>query len=167
MISGYASLNTIKRIISVQSDKLPAIAAMAERFAPLLGSYYYGIWQHNLIEQLTWGRVSRSKSSVATLGPIIYRAPSWSWASINGRVHFLTRLHRRYKVSCTLISIHTTPQDNEIPGGKILESSNPLREKLKRRPFDTPHRWWSKFQCMTARYGGQRRPSNSPTLVCK
>jgi hypothetical protein len=38
------------RAMSMQSDKLPEIAAMAERFAPLLGNYYARIWQNELMK---------------------------------------------------------------------------------------------------------------------
>jgi len=40
------------RNMSVPSDRLPAIAALAERFAAVLGHYYAGLWQYNLIRQL-------------------------------------------------------------------------------------------------------------------
>jgi hypothetical protein len=39
--------------MSVQSDKFPAIAAMAEQFAPVLGHYCASMWQHELMKQLT------------------------------------------------------------------------------------------------------------------
>jgi hypothetical protein len=114
-----------RRAMSMQSDKLPAIAAMAERFAPLLGNYYAGICQHELMKQLTWYRSKWPKSSIITLG---YRAPSWSWTSLNVRVHFLTELNGGgYRVCCSLMSIRTTPKDTGVQYSEVLEASITLR----------------------------------------
>ena len=41
-------------VMSLQSDKLLAIAALVERSAPILGEYYAGIWQYGIINQLWW-----------------------------------------------------------------------------------------------------------------
>jgi hypothetical protein len=43
-----------QRVMSLQSDKLPAIAALVERSAPILGEYYSGKWQYGIINQLGW-----------------------------------------------------------------------------------------------------------------
>ena len=65
------------------SDKLPAISASAKNLQQTTawqGEYLAGLWEHRLIDQLLWsahGRALRTKE---------YRAPSWSWASMDGPV---------------------------------------------------------------------------------
>lgn len=66
------------RSLSYSSDKLPAIAGVAEIFGEkaILGQYLAGLWTHDIGRHLAWE------------GPFIrtsgYRAPSWSWAAYDG-----------------------------------------------------------------------------------
>ncbi|KAJ8063004.1 hypothetical protein OCU04_008249 [Sclerotinia nivalis] len=75
-IDAYTSGNLTKA-----SDKLVAISAIAREMKPLMRSRYLaGLWEVNLVPQLAWfclGGTSRST---------VYRAPSWSWASIDGSI---------------------------------------------------------------------------------
>lgn len=60
------------------SDKFPAISGIARLFAERLDDEYVaGLWRGSLIEGLLWQGlgVRRVKE---------YRAPSWSWASVDG-----------------------------------------------------------------------------------
>jgi Heterokaryon incompatibility protein (HET) len=80
-------------------DKLPAISAIAAEIAKITGwSYVAGLWKEHLFSDLLWRsdvHTSESSSSQdinASLSnplrprPAKYRAPSWSWASIDGAV---------------------------------------------------------------------------------
>ncbi|KAF4946769.1 hypothetical protein FGADI_10973 [Fusarium gaditjirri] len=66
-------------------DKLVAFAAVARRCIPWFGSdYCAGIFRSTMPQALLWkmfaiGDLGRSK---------VYRAPSWSWASLDCRVNF-------------------------------------------------------------------------------
>jgi hypothetical protein len=60
---------------------LPAIAALAERFAPVLGRYYAGILSSDATQQLAWYTVAEEE-----LGKGQYRAPSWSWGATHNEV---------------------------------------------------------------------------------
>ncbi|KAF7891263.1 uncharacterized protein EAF02_001588 [Botrytis sinoallii] len=69
--------------LSKGSDKLIAISAIARELQPLWRCRYLaGLWEAHLVLQLAW----RSYDSVIPL--MVYRAPSWSWASIDGVVQF-------------------------------------------------------------------------------
>ncbi|EIW85019.1 hypothetical protein CONPUDRAFT_141780 [Coniophora puteana RWD-64-598 SS2] len=72
------------REISVPSDKLIALAGVAEQFHLVYhDEYLAGLWRRTLLLDLLWA------TQVATRRhprPEKYRAPSWSWASINGIV---------------------------------------------------------------------------------
>ena len=67
------------RKLSFQEDKLPAIGALAERFAAVLGPYHAGIWQYEFIGQLCWCSYFLQPECRSDK----YIAPSWSWAAAN------------------------------------------------------------------------------------
>ena len=70
-------------VLTVASDKLVALSGMAQEFSTLIGGRYLaGIWETEICRQLGWAIMD----SVATR-PSTYRAPSWSWASIDGKVN--------------------------------------------------------------------------------
>jgi hypothetical protein len=76
---------TDRRLSHPDEDKLVAFAAVARRCIPWFGSdYCAGIFRSTMPKGLLWemsplGRLGRSK---------VYRAPSWSWASLDCRVKF-------------------------------------------------------------------------------
>jgi hypothetical protein len=62
-------------------DKLVAISGVAKIFQSASGMQYFaGLWDHELAQQLCWS------SSPNVFRPKTYRAPSWSWASLDGQV---------------------------------------------------------------------------------
>ncbi|KAL0930572.1 heterokaryon incompatibility protein [Colletotrichum truncatum] len=67
------------------SDKLYAISGVAKLFQEVTGQEYLaGLWRSRILEQLDW-YVEEPTAASAT-----YRAPSWSWASIDGEVSNFT-----------------------------------------------------------------------------
>jgi hypothetical protein len=79
IVSSY-SLRSLTR----ESDKLIALSGIAKQFAERFnGQYLAGLWKENIVEQLAW-----FVSTWDVTRPKTYRAPSWSWASVNGRIHF-------------------------------------------------------------------------------
>jgi hypothetical protein len=74
-----------KRALTVPSDKLPAMAGLAAVINDeTVGDYLAGIWSKNIGTGLAWARVY----SLLSPAPV-YRAPSWSWASIDGNISSL------------------------------------------------------------------------------
>ncbi|KAK4155323.1 heterokaryon incompatibility protein-domain-containing protein [Chaetomidium leptoderma] len=72
--------------LTVPSDKLIAISGIAKHLAALLqGDYVAGMWRSHLEGELLWF-VVKSNLPWKTSRPAKYRAPSWSWASIDGPV---------------------------------------------------------------------------------
>jgi hypothetical protein len=90
MIEDYTS-----RSLSVESDRFPALSGVAKAVANFEGDLYIaGLWLSDIERGLLWSPVG------ACTRPAEWRAPSWSWASVNGTVtyediggHFL--LNRR------------------------------------------------------------------------
>jgi len=111
------------RHMSIESDKLPAIAALAERFAAVLGHYYAGLWQYGLIKQLSWFAASSPQRQRAA-SP--YRAPSWSWASVN---EVYTRYYEE-EDCCNLVSAEVLPKNAQVPYGEVVYASIKIRGKV-------------------------------------
>ena len=78
LVSAYS-----KGKLSRGEDKLAAFHGISSKLERHLGSRYIaGLWEKNISEQLLW----RVQYGDLEPRPGIYQAPSWSWASINGRV---------------------------------------------------------------------------------
>ncbi|ETI20382.1 hypothetical protein G647_08417 [Cladophialophora carrionii CBS 160.54] len=81
-----------KRRLTDPEDKLPALSGIASEFHKMLNSAYLaGLWESNLLPDLLWYHdCSRSAAlgNSSSSRPPRFRAPSWSWASIDGSVSF-------------------------------------------------------------------------------
>ncbi|KAF4929655.1 hypothetical protein CGCVW01_v001425 [Colletotrichum viniferum] len=82
IIEHYANLQLTRA-----GDKLLALSGLANDMKKRLNElqpgphrYLAGLWEHTLMTQLTWG-VRGSAKRVSQ-----YRAPSWSWACLDGKV---------------------------------------------------------------------------------
>ncbi|CAN9438860.1 unnamed protein product [Alternaria alternata] len=108
------------REMSEPSDKLIAISAVAQRLASLTegrwGQYYAGIWREMFCEQLLW---TTYESEIAKR-PVRYRAPSWSWAAIDGRLDWppIEELIV-HKMLCTLLDVEVQPLRSKQPYGAV------------------------------------------------
>ncbi|KAL1625667.1 cytosolic leucyl tRNA synthetase [Diplodia seriata] len=82
-----------RRYLTVQSDKLPAMAGIAARFARFLANgdrpsrYLAGVWESGLARQLAWDASWGNARSVRQPRRLAH-APTWSWASIDGYIVF-------------------------------------------------------------------------------
>jgi hypothetical protein len=71
------------RTLSHSKDRLLAISGIATCYSEILNDEYLaGIWRRDLPAALMWEKISEEKFP----RPLIYRAPSWSWAAIDGNV---------------------------------------------------------------------------------
>ncbi|KAF2197480.1 HET-domain-containing protein [Delitschia confertaspora ATCC 74209] len=71
------------RFLTFSSDKLPAISGVAEEYAKIFSwTYLAGLWQFCLPSELLWSKV---RSDISR--PPLQRAPSWSWASVDGEIN--------------------------------------------------------------------------------
>ncbi|KAF4921912.1 hypothetical protein CGCVW01_v005646 [Colletotrichum viniferum] len=77
------------RQFTFDSDRLVAIGGVTSVYQRLSGlredAYLAGLWRHTLIEDLLWTTLEGRRSSP----PQGYRAPSWSWASMEP-IHYHT-----------------------------------------------------------------------------
>lgn len=80
--------------LTISSDKLLAISGVAKYLgAAFKVDYYAGLWKSRFTQQLLW-RVQTGNGT----RPESYRAPSWSWASLDGKVDW--SLFPLYSVKC-------------------------------------------------------------------
>lgn len=92
------------RDLTFGSDKLPALAGVASRFgsSEIGGSYIAGLWTEDILTGIFW--LANNADREFALGlcqPKEPRAPSWSWASIDGKIWFpwrTTPLHPSLQV---------------------------------------------------------------------
>lgn len=70
-----------KRLLSIQTDRLPALAGLAEDYAIKTGTtrYIAGSWLEQFLCQLLWFRPRQRTRSLPTDE---YLGPTWSWCSI-------------------------------------------------------------------------------------
>ncbi|KAI1801335.1 HET-domain-containing protein [Daldinia bambusicola] len=101
--------------LTLPSDKLVALSGLAKRMGNAMKSdglgdntYLAGIWKHTMPETLLW----IPKTSCRRVPS--YRAPSWSWASVDGIVSFRRAECRRWHVE--LLEAETTPGRDDVTG---------------------------------------------------
>lgn len=89
----YRALETnfCGRLLTNEADMLPALSGVAHKIQPLIGGKYHaGLWECDLLRGLLWkprNVISQRKFPRLTR-PAVYRAPSWSWASLNGSIFY-------------------------------------------------------------------------------
>lgn len=104
-----------RRKLTNQDDKLKAISGLEELVkSKFLEQYIAGVWRSDILKQLFWFTDDPSSSRQA-----VYRAPSWSWASINSGVKFWSsgltwEEGLDSKVEVVVVN-HRSAKSNEVP----------------------------------------------------
>ena len=101
------------------TDRLPALAGIVGQIAlQTQQKYYAGVWEHCLIPGLLWQTLSATDLDY-------YRAPSWSWASVNGEVLYRTATGDKILATVDSISTDTDPLApyGEVSGGVLQISA--------------------------------------------
>ncbi|KAK5796112.1 hypothetical protein VI817_005397 [Penicillium citrinum] len=135
-----------RREIGLPCDKLPAIGGMAAEFSRLTGHRYLaGLWDKNILHDLMWFTKAREWSQ----RPVEWRAPSWSWASVNAVITY-GRITADSKPLSTVRKCNVSPKDplsifGEIVDGVIevkgpfslveLQDSNTTLEEQSKAPI--------------------------------
>lgn len=90
-----------RREMTDPADKLTALAGIAQVMHNTLQcKYLFGLWEDDMIRGMLWGTNTDrySKEWAETLKrPKKDRAPSWSWASVEGHVSHTRRAETRYR----------------------------------------------------------------------
>lgn len=114
------------RKLTVASDKLPALSGLAKRMEEKLQDrYVVGLWESTLLGDLLW-QISRPGGA----WPPEYRAPSWSWLSVDGAEGASESMQRCPKLaSIVSYGVHVT---GENPYGEVDDAWITLRAPLVR-----------------------------------
>ncbi|KAK8045436.1 hypothetical protein PG993_005460 [Apiospora rasikravindrae] len=73
--------------LTVGSDRLPALAGVARRHSELTKDQYIaGMWRRTLVDQLTWMSAYFYRGDLNRHTRPSWRAPTWSWVSVDGPV---------------------------------------------------------------------------------
>ncbi|KAI0193788.1 heterokaryon incompatibility protein-domain-containing protein [Xylaria flabelliformis] len=129
--------------LTYQNDKLVAVAGLARAFSSVIREpYYAGIWGGaDFLLSLLW--TSWPRISVMNIPQTRYRAPSWSWASVEGEVYYeptsrsVSRIITQKLVQIQSISTEPRRGDayGEIKGGELvlkaflIELPDPLQQR--------------------------------------
>jgi Heterokaryon incompatibility protein (HET) len=126
--------------LTYQSDKLVAISGVARHIYSLwpdsTTKYLAGIWSHKLVFSLLWNKIEPTSSSLRLKK---YRAPSWSWAAINGEIHLNPDRSYVEKQIAFIKEARTSPINDPfgaVDGGSI-HIKGPLCTAVLKCPFNT------------------------------
>jgi hypothetical protein len=171
------------RALTVSEDKLPALAALATAFSPVLGpTYLAGIWEGALPEALLW--MPQSEYPDAELRsfacgdlervvrrPKTYRAPTWSWASLDGLITY-GHDDLEGRDICEVVEFKTIPKYSIVPFGEVISGHIRVRgcmRQLYLRPRNGPRNlvvFWSDCELSTnGRNIPEPQSANSGTIV--
>ncbi|TKA79376.1 hypothetical protein B0A55_02839 [Friedmanniomyces simplex] len=130
------------------NDKLLALSGLAKRIQKLVGdSYVAGMWLGRLSQQIMWFVVQEKqhgpRARHRNLQRKSWRAPSWSWAAIDGRTasrHWSDSHSLRILIEIDNVIVVTV--SGEVTG-LLKEASLPLHGTLKpiqvKRAYPTAH----------------------------
>ncbi|KAF4632920.1 hypothetical protein G7Y89_g5199 [Cudoniella acicularis] len=119
------------RIMTFESDKLPAVAGLAAVYQQATGDEYVaGLWRSSLIVNLLWKQqylLNCHQSSISV--PREYRAPSWSWASFDGNIEFALRGRPQHFPEAEILGTYLDSiEELSVPIGQFLWIRGPLFE---------------------------------------
>ncbi|KAL7628300.1 hypothetical protein AAE478_002500 [Parahypoxylon ruwenzoriense] len=108
--------NYTGRMVTQSEDKLVALAGVASRFSARWkkGEYLAGLWLDNLQHDLMW----RVADGAQLPRPEEYRAPSWSWASVEGPVED-AKLHPHQTSLYGFVNYGLTLASDILPFGGV------------------------------------------------
>jgi hypothetical protein len=119
-----------KRELTNLSDRLPAISAIANYFQGRIpDSYLAGIWRQEIVRGLLWQIHSWNKPGSASP---LYRAPSWTWASIDGPISYpkYHEIERYMEISVNVTDAHCTLLSGD-PTGAVAAGHLTLEGEMR------------------------------------
>lgn len=125
------------RKLSFAEDKLPAVAGLAVEFSNLSAdTYLAGLWRSQLPRELLWS----TYPELHLLKPSKYRAPSWSWASVDNAITFDRMPPSNATCLASIIDCSVTPLSDISPFGQVrsgtLEIEAPLLQLVEDQSID-------------------------------
>lgn len=109
-------------MLTRSQDKLPALSGLAQLYSDhLQDEYLAGLWRANLLTGIMWEHVSPEHGNVVAMDD---RAPSWSWASIDGTIWY-PDTSDGWQPECRILEASATPVvpgnvTGQVNGGHIV-----------------------------------------------
>ncbi|KAH7064924.1 heterokaryon incompatibility protein-domain-containing protein, partial [Macrophomina phaseolina] len=133
------------RHLSDPMDKLPALNGIVTYFRDAMEDRYLaGLWEKHLLHELSWlpscapssatviaARNSPSSSPTAARRPPAYRAPSWSWMSIDAAISFQADACSWYEPAADVVDARVTPAFPDAPFSRVTAGTLTLHGFLK------------------------------------
>ena len=162
-----------RRLLTFQSDKLPAISAMAQRITgifekeedrPKPADYCCGLWRQELLPGLLWGRWLRKGAECA------FRHPSWSWAASEGEIEFkFDSIHAKTIWYAEILDVSIELESQLNPFGAVRSGKLTLFGPVAWLPgvlFERDDDAWSRYKESQRRRDFQdRRSTSSPDSI--
>jgi hypothetical protein len=121
--------------LSNQEDKLTALSGLAIEINKLTGDEYLcGIWRSQLLRDLMWS----TYPDLNIFRSSIWRAPSWSWASVDNQVTFKRMPPPEAHPMARIVACNVIPKSSVSSFGEIsaatLKIRGPVIEFTKDHP---------------------------------
>ena len=124
-----------KRALTEPSDKLPALAGIASRYQNDTNDIYCaGLCKANLLTGLKW-----HVPEPADHRPSVYRAPTWSWASVFGEIIYLDHkppAKNKVAASTVILDCHVISEEPLAPLSKVSQGTLTIRGVSKTLRWD-------------------------------
>lgn len=136
IVGEYSSRN-----LTVRSDKLPAIAGLAQSFLTNLVKqhgqveYLAGLWSHSIAVSLVWQSLCQRDDEdwvppeTPLPGDEEYVAPSWSWAALPGKMWYGHGANELESI-VTVTGWRMTPRSKHAPLAELIDGWIRLRAPL-------------------------------------
>jgi hypothetical protein len=94
-------------------------------------NYIGGLWEKNILSQLFWFHDAKSPR-VPGKRSSKYRAPTWSWASIDGRIAWYhPSLEYKWLATINIVSVHVELKDTSHPFSEVIGGELRVRGSLQ------------------------------------
>lgn len=115
-----------RRKLTKASDKLPAIAGLADIFSKRLNDEYVaGLWRSRLVEHLLWQGLRCRRVQE-------YRSPSWSWASMDGIPGLgIIQNHDEKSTLASILDVSVTLKGSN-PHGEVTDARIRIQAPMER-----------------------------------
>ncbi|KAF6817816.1 hypothetical protein CSOJ01_02253 [Colletotrichum sojae] len=131
-----------QRLLTVEDDKLLGIGALAEAYGRRKGlaGYVAGMWKTDFLQQCLWTTETTNEEHLPRR-PVRYRAPSWSWASLDAHISsfgvsanmpaMMLPETMPPNSTCRIIDIQTTLVTLENPFGMVSDGYLTIQGKMR------------------------------------
>ena len=121
--------NYTGRDLSDQHDRLLAISGIASKLAEKSqDAYIAGMWYSHLPRALLWEMASSTSSG----RPSPYRAPTWAWTSVDGKISFGMGMNTMEDPDFRILSIDSEPTQRSARYGNLNHASITVRGWIRK-----------------------------------